>query len=248
MVQTQGRSGTTVSTVNASTCGAIGGVDSTATGVCSEASQNGASAYGSNAYATSENATAIGFRSTASQSGAVAIGYGATASGDPTTAVGAMATASGNNSVALGAGALASGQNSVALGAGSQATVDNTVSVGSAGNERRITNVAAGTNWTDAVNVGQLNQWGYQTNARIDNLSKMAYSGIAMSAALAGLPQVDPGKHFMVGAGVGGYEGYSALSVGASARFNDNVIIKAGVSKVSGTSHILFNAGAGVEW
>jgi len=42
------------------------------------------------------------------------------------------------------------------LGQGSVANQANTVSVGSAGNERRVTNVAAGTGATDAANVGQV--------------------------------------------------------------------------------------------
>ena len=50
----------------------------------------------------------------------------------------------------------ATAANSVAIGSGSTNTVANTVSFGSAGNERRLTNVAAGVNATDAVNVGQL--------------------------------------------------------------------------------------------
>ena len=45
----------------------------------------------------------------------------------------------------------------MALGAGSIADQDNTVSVGAAGSERRVTNVAAGTGATDAVNLTQLN-------------------------------------------------------------------------------------------
>jgi autotransporter adhesin len=45
---------------------------------------------------------------------------------------------------------------SVALGQGSIANLPNTVSVGAPGAERRIANVAAGVNTTDAVNVGQL--------------------------------------------------------------------------------------------
>jgi autotransporter adhesin len=44
----------------------------------------------------------------------------------------------------------------VALGQGSLADRDNSVSVGSAGAERQITNVAAGTAATDAVNLAQL--------------------------------------------------------------------------------------------
>src|SRR5690606_41157957 len=48
--------------------------------------------------------------------------------------------------------------NSVALGSGSIADRERTVSVGAAGLERQITNVAAGTEDTDAVNVAQLNE------------------------------------------------------------------------------------------
>src|SRR3546814_7460174 len=64
--------------------------------------------------------------------------------------------ASSDNALALGSNAAATNQNSVALGAGSTTDRDNSVSVGSAGNERQITNVAAGTQLTDAVNVSQL--------------------------------------------------------------------------------------------
>ncbi len=78
------------------------------------------------------------------------------ASGSNSVAGGAGATSSGSNSTAVGNGAQASGSNSVALGAGSVASRDNTVSVGSAGAERAITNVADGTQATDAVNVRQL--------------------------------------------------------------------------------------------
>jgi len=48
------------------------------------------------------------------------------------------------------------GAGAVALGQGSVADQANTVSVGSAGNERRVTNVAAGVAATDAANVGQM--------------------------------------------------------------------------------------------
>ncbi len=50
----------------------------------------------------------------------------------------------------------AAADNSVALGTGSVANEENTISVGSSTNQRRITNVAAGVNATDAVNVSQL--------------------------------------------------------------------------------------------
>ena len=76
--------------------------------------------------------------------------------GENSAAYGYEANASGDNSVALGYGAKASGKNSVALGQGSLATAANTVSVGNADNQRKIVNVAAGTDKTDAVNFGQI--------------------------------------------------------------------------------------------
>src|SRR3546814_21052025 len=51
---------------------------------------------------------------------------------------------------------MADADNSVALGANSYADRANTVSVGDVGDERQITNVAAGSEDTDAVNLAQL--------------------------------------------------------------------------------------------
>lgn len=101
--------------------------------------------------------TAIGTYAKADSNYSVALGQHAVAGKDESVAVGYYAAASGEKSTALGRGAKATAENSVALGAWSE-TGDraNTVSVGSEGAERQITNVAAGTEATDAVNVGQL--------------------------------------------------------------------------------------------
>jgi hypothetical protein len=56
----------------------------------------------------------------------------------------------------VGSCASASAEWSVALGAYSIADQPQTVSVGAAGSEGRIVNVGAGTDSTDAVNLGQL--------------------------------------------------------------------------------------------
>ena len=69
---------------------------------------------------------------------------------------GVDANAQGTDSVAIGSGSIAAAENSVALGTNSVADEANTVSVGSSTQQRRITNVAAGVNNTDAVNVAQL--------------------------------------------------------------------------------------------
>jgi autotransporter adhesin len=73
-----------------------------------------------------------------------------------TSSTGADANAQGVDSVAIGSGSIASADNSVALGTNSVANEADTVSVGSSTQQRRITNVAAGVNNTDAVNVAQL--------------------------------------------------------------------------------------------
>ncbi|MHC9086913.1 YadA-like family protein [Luteimonas sp. RIT-PG2_3] len=99
------------------------------------------------------NAVNIGSRTRALADGAIAIGSGA--------------ESSHAGSVALGSGSLANGST---LGNQAYAPLDENgapvvvaglnpvgeVSVGSTGNERRVTNVAAGANATDAVNVSQL--------------------------------------------------------------------------------------------
>ena len=84
---------------------------------------------------------------------------GALAGGLNATAVGPAASASADNSVALGAsstatrGALAA---YAALGLDTPQTSSGEVSIGAVGAERQLTNVAAGSAVTDAVNVGQL--------------------------------------------------------------------------------------------
>jgi autotransporter adhesin len=68
----------------------------------------------------------------------------------------ADSSATGTNAVAIGGNASATGANSVALGSNSVAARANSVDVGS----RQITDVAAGTQSTDAVNLAQLQAMG----------------------------------------------------------------------------------------
>ena len=121
------------------------------------------------------------------------------ATGTDSVAVGPAASASATNSMALGNGASATGANSVALGSNSVAvlgvqtgytgyglsTAQNAigeVSVGATGSTRKITNVAAGSNATDAVNVSQFNQVGQNTATSLGggasyNSTTGAYTG-----------------------------------------------------------------------
>ncbi|WP_369799907.1 YadA-like family protein [Cupriavidus sp. SHE] len=144
-------------------------------GYGSSAAAGYSTALGPYATTTGNDSVAVGVQSKASNSEATAIGPYATTSGEQAIAAGYKANASAFQSAAFGTGASATATNSVALGASSTTTADLTkpaynpnaatvagmapvgeVSVGSAGAERRVTNVAAGSGDTDAVNVSQL--------------------------------------------------------------------------------------------
>ena len=125
------------------------------------------------------NTVALGNNASASYAGSVAIGNGAQANADPTTAIGNNAVANGNNSTAVGADSTANGVGSVALGYGSVANRANSVSVGNSatGLNRQITNVAPGTQPTDAVNLGQLTQYAATVGAVTSSLAEAAAQG-----------------------------------------------------------------------
>ena len=126
-----------------------------------------------NTGATGNNATAAGVRTSAAGNFATAVGADATAANANSTAIGYKAKSSVDDSVALGANSVASvvagkaGYNvktadsrtngySGLTGAALTSTMG-AVSVGDGGTKtRQITNVAAGTADTDAVNVAQL--------------------------------------------------------------------------------------------
>ncbi|EKS5495419.1 YadA-like family protein [Escherichia coli] len=104
---------------------------------------------------------------------------------------GVDANAQGKDSVAIGSGSIAAADNSVALGTGSVANEENTISVGSSTNQRRITNVAAGVNATDAVNVSQLKSseaGGVRYDTKADG--SVDYSSITLGGGSGGTTRI----------------------------------------------------------
>lgn len=118
-----------------------------------------------------------GVAADAGEINSIAFGNGAATNAAATNSIAigpnAFIGALGSDSMALGSSASANVANSVALGAGSTAMIGaetnytaygltatqtsvGEVSIGSAGNTRKITNLAAGSDATDAVNVSQL--------------------------------------------------------------------------------------------
>lgn len=150
-----------------------------------------------------------------------AIGFGAQAGGgNYNTAIGRMTSAVGDSTTAIGAGASATGSSSVALGAGSIATEAGTVSVGNGEYQRRIVNVAPGIYNTDAVNMGQL-------RTLDDKVNRVGASAAAFSA-LAPLPY-DPKEPTQYSAGIGTYNGTSALAVGFYHYTQPDVMLNAAI-------------------
>lgn len=141
-------------------------------------------AVGANTNAKSDYTISMGYGSNAEDVCAISVGYKSRAAGAKSIAMGLSSAAEGVQSIALGAGATASVNNGIALGSLSAADrgtanvvgwdpdTDNPSTATSAvwkptggefsvgnyakGVTRQITNVAAGTEDTDAVNVAQL--------------------------------------------------------------------------------------------
>jgi trimeric autotransporter adhesin len=229
--------GSTYVRVNSSGAAAnASGADAIALGGNSQATQSGSIAVGLNSSSTGLNSIAIGTGATAT--GSVAVGAGASAANGG-AAYGDGAVATGTNSASLGPNASATAANSVAIGSGSTNTVANTVSFGSAGNERRLTNVAAGVNQTDAVNVGQLQSVaaGFQSQlsglqSQISDTRSEARGGVALALAASGLRYDErPGKLSMAGA-FGNFKGESGLAFGLGYAATNRLRFNASVSGV----------------
>ncbi|QIP94551.1 YadA family autotransporter adhesin [Serratia fonticola] len=228
------------------------GKDGLAVGAGAVASGDFSTSSGAGAQATGANSSASGSGAKATAANATALGQGSTASGTSTLAGGQGSSATGTQTVALGAGSNASGLNSVALGYGSVAERDNSVSVGSVGNERQITNVAAGTARTDAANVGQVNDafqsLGDSVNKRISDLDDKLTGGIASAMALSGIPQAYLPDSSLVGASASTYKGQSAIAIGVSKTSENGKWIM----KISGTGNTQSDfggtVGVGYQW
>jgi autotransporter adhesin len=164
------------------------------------------------------------------------------ATGDQAAVIDDNTTAVGNGAFAIGAWVQATAEIPVALGAQSMADRANTVSVGSAGLERQITNVANGTQATDAVNLGQLQSANAYTDQkfstvaspadvnslrsdmtrqfhavdkRLDQVGAMGAAMTQMAFSTQGINS--PNRR---GVGMGGYGNRAALAVGYSGQLS----------------------------
>ncbi|MDS1745280.1 YadA-like family protein [Escherichia coli] len=205
----------------------------------------------------------------------IAVGQGAVSRGQNSIAMGNGAEVTRQaaaGSVAIGSHARAGLANTGTYALNGQAVAGRTgsdtavVSFGQPGQERQLQSVAPGVlsaNSTDAVNGSQLHATNRQVagntqaiNALGNKFSQLSYRveelnrdirGVgASAAAMSGIPQAYlPGKSLM-GLGVGGYGGESAIAIGVS-RISDNgkVIMKLNAGQNTRGN---FSVGAGVGW
>ncbi|EPM2295931.1 YadA-like family protein, partial [Escherichia coli] len=205
----------------------------------------------------------------------IAVGQGAVSRGQNSIAMGNGAEVTRQaaaGSVAVGSHARAGRANTGTYALNGQAVAGRTgsdtavVSFGQPGQERQLQSVAPGVlsaNSTDAVNGSQLHATNRQiagnTQAintlgnkfsqlsyRVEELNRDIRGVGASAAAMSGIPQAYlPGKSLM-GLGVGGYGGESAIAIGVS-RISDNgkMIMKLNAGQNTRGN---FSVGAGVGW
>ena len=140
--------------------------------------------------------------------------------------------------------------NTLTVGEGNNATQSTSSADGmkvakADGSATRITNVAAGVNPTDAVNVSQLGGLKndiHNMNNRLGKVNREARAGVAGANAAASLPQVYiPGKSMVAAAG-GTFKGQNAFAVGYS-RSSDNGKL---ILKLQGNANTQGDVGGGV--
>ena len=225
------------------------GYQAVAVGTRAVAEETNSVALGVESSSTALNGLAAGTRARVRKSGGTALGAGAAAFEEKSAALGYKAEARQQNSVALGTDSVADTAAGVAghdfaTGVASTETGKTwvstlgAVSVGSEQNSRQITNVAAGKEDTDAVNVAQVKSLARQTQnslaaaesnhqtqiaalrneakVRMDKLEERADSGSAAAIAVGSLGQAYQPGQGAVSVASGIWRGKSGYAVGIS--------------------------------
>ena len=203
----------------------------------SKVSGQGGIIAGSNSEVTAKDSVAIGNRAKATIANSVALG-----SGSETTHMGGL---NGKKEIEI------PGTNTKYTNVTGESPVG-TVSVGKPGEERTITNVAAGRvgpGSTDAINGSELyavEQQVVATSADIVNVSNRIDKVGAGAAALAGLHPLDfdPDEKWDFAASVGSYKSEQAVAIGAFYRPNEDTMFS--IAGTIGDGRNMVNVG--VSW
>jgi trimeric autotransporter adhesin len=188
-----------------------------------------------------------------------ALGGGATFNTTTGAVTGPTYNVGGVNYTDVGSAIAATNKLAVQYTADSSGNPTNHITLSGANNGQPVTisNLAAGVNNTDAVNVGQLkaatsnvfNQLSSLSGAITQNQLE-AQRGIATTAAMANLPfSTTPGK-WSPAIGYGGFKGQNAVAMGIQYNADDDLRFKlrATASYVPGSNDVTFGGGAGLEF
>lgn len=191
----------------------------------------------------------------------ISLGNNNTVTADEAVAIGNGAKVEAVGGVAIGVGSVADRVAGSEKGAFAPDTIPEgavstwistagAVSVGTSTTTRQITNVAAGTYDTDAVNVAQLkatNQKVAQNAQSINKLGNRINKVGAGAAALAALHPLDfdPDDKWDFAAGYGNYNGENAAAIGAYYRPNEDTMFSVGGSFGNGENMV--NAGISLK-
>ncbi len=194
-----------------------------------------------------KNVISLGNENTVTADEAVAIGNGATveAVGGVAIGVGSVADRAAGSKGAFAPDTIPTAEKSTWI------STDGAFSVGEEGKTtRQITNVAAGSRATDAVNVAQLcatNQQVAQNAQSISKLGNRINKVGAGAAALAALHPLDfdPDDKWDFAAGYGNYNGENAAAIGAYYRPNEDTMFSVGGSFGNGENMV--NAGISLK-
>ena len=229
-------------------------------------------ALGEGSKAIASQATALGSNSSATAA-ATAVGEEAKATGIHSTALGYQSMATKESATALGYHAQALHDNSIALGANSITDRENSISVGRVDAERQITNVAAGTERTDAANVGQLEDFQVQVGETIGtaDFSRTNYARGAEdvteaiydvdrqvkvnsdaldayeAAGIVAGNEVGQDSHAIALGNNATADGWSAVAIGSNAEAKGSNSVAIGVDSASGALSTAVGAGSTAE-
>lgn len=186
----------------------------------------------------------------------ISLGNNNTVTADDAVAIGNGAKVEAVGGVAIGVGSVADRGAGSEKGAfapdtipkGAESTWTSTAGAVSVGDTekkitRQITNVAAGSKATDAVNVAQLKATNQQV-AKLGNRINKVGAGAAALAALHPL-DFDPDDKWDFAAGYGNYNGENAAAIGAYYRPNEDTMFSVGGSFGNGENMV--NAGVSLK-
>jgi autotransporter adhesin len=130
-----------------------------------------------------------------------------------------------------------------------QVSVETLAAANNYTNAKAVETLKSANTYTDTRAAETLKNANAFTSEQISKLESKTAGGVAAIAAMAAVPQLSAGKDFSIGAGVGSYDGKTAVSIGMHKRVNENMTARFNfASGVGSGSKPVVSAGAAWEF